>query len=1425
MRSGLADNLRLRVTLPERPSRPPVRDSSPREASSNPPGTGEVSSPALPANIAGRYRVEAELGRGGMAIVYRVTDTGSGRQLAIKQLAVPSSSHHYRALSAAFEREYHTLVQLSHPLIVEVYDFGLDSTGPYYSMELLDGGDLREHSPLPYREACAIAYDVCSSLALLHSRRLVHRDISPRNVRLTHDGSAKLIDFGALLAIGSSGQIVGTPPFVPPEVLHRSALDGRSDLYSLGATLYYALTARLAYPARDFADLQSAWMQRPAPPSGVVVDVPPALDALVMSLISLDPAVRPRSAFEVMQRLAAIAGIERGESLGVSQAYLSTPLLVGREEPLSLLRGRIKGALDGRGGSLLVRGVAGSGRSRLLDACALEAKIAGASVLRVNAGTEGAEELVLGQALAEQALEALPELARSSAEQEDVVATLFEAAAEIAGPSEGSVPSGLRVKDIKGSAGDRSAIQSALTRFLLRLSNARPLAILVDDVQRLDEASLALLAALTLAAPRRQLLLALTAASEAPLTGEAFGVLERECSELELRALGRAETGHLLESLFGDAPNLALLSERVYQVAAGNPRQSLELAQWLLSKGLVRYERGSWSLPSELDVAQLPSGAAETSRERIAELSELARRLAEAHALASHPLLSREDYALLAPGSSAECVDQAITELLSQQILSGDSSGYALSRQQWSSALHAGLDESARAERHRALAQLYAKSEEFALERAEHLLAGGSEHAGLDLLMMRALVADSHSLGLLSVTSMRAAHVATLLTGALECTERQRRTPREMQALRRALVAISAYSDDTHYLRTAASWFAQLERDSGLLHFRQIGDAADSNERLMRALTRVSEQYAATPEDQRAEAPDVAIKNLVLYVVLSIVVGSRVQDGPLIASLPGVLEPFVALSPLLHAIWLNARATYEYSCNCRVERARALWLEVETALSKLTGAEISYVPAIRTAVRYGLGLLEARLGTSLAEERAQQLDQDPSQRVSAMLLRKIVRLHQGDFEGAEHFRKQAERLALEANVRGMFTGTVPAELIAHALASDLVGIRQLADAIAPMAARYPGWLGFHHLAQGYFEQARGELEAAREEFERGLAASEPDPRDPHRALGAWPRLEAAYIETLVSLDRALEARARGLRALATCAEREIDAAAIAIVRALALAEAKLGDYAQACARLEALIGQLTQLGISGLELGATYEARARIAIWSSDKAAIEHYGRLAAMQYRHGQSSPVGARYERLMDEARRAGVHVLPQLTEFHNLLTSAWYSRVGAQSVVTDTLAAIRAPDERAAHALRLLCQARAARSGHLYTNTRTGLRLAASFGTAVADKAHHAFATRYLEDQLDAADDVTVIANEVAEDLVTLSWQDRAGIDYDPQLLMGVVDGETLCAGVALLERGTHTAVEGNVHQLIDAVSAFLIRSGDADGRGSSLVPPPR
>ncbi len=365
--------------------------------------------------IANRYRVEGTLGKGGMATVYLVLDTTTERRVALKRPYRATQPDVQEEILASFEHEFHTLAQLAHPRVVEAYDFGRDDCGPYYTMELLDGGDLRELSPLPWKRACSLLADVCSALSLLHSRRLVYRDLSHRNVRCTQDLKAKLIDFGAMVPMGPCKHVVGTPIFTAPEVVALQSLDARADLYSLGTVLYYALTAQPPYPARDFSDLRNSWRSKPRPPSALVDEIPNELDHLVLSLIDLDPVARPANAAEVAERLSAIAGFEVDEQLLASQAYLSTPTLVGRRQHMVQVRRRMLRLRRHRGAAFLVEGAAGAGRTRFLDACVLEAKLAGATVLRVDANDARAGDWSAARVMATQLIDELPELALEAA--------------------------------------------------------------------------------------------------------------------------------------------------------------------------------------------------------------------------------------------------------------------------------------------------------------------------------------------------------------------------------------------------------------------------------------------------------------------------------------------------------------------------------------------------------------------------------------------------------------------------------------------------------------------------------------------------------------------------------------------------------------------------------------------------------------------------------------------------------------------------------------------------------------------------------------------------------------------------------------------------------------------------------------------------
>ena len=1339
--------------------------------------------------IGGRYGVQHLLGRGGAAVVYRVTDSISGRDVALKRLAANEDTRGARESARLFEQEFHTLAQLSHPRVIEVYDYSVDEEGPFYTMELLDGNDLRELSPMPWQKACELLFDVCSSLALIHSRRLVHRDITPRNIRMTRDGHAKLLDFGAMIPIGPAPVIVGTPPFLAPEALFCSTLDARTDLFSLGATLFYALTGRSPYPARNLAELPELWTTTLDPPSRLAPGVPPALDNLVMSLLSFEPARRPHSAFEVMQRLQGITGIERVEPVSVSRAYLATPTLVGRDDALATLHREVERALGGHGRGLLIQGESGLGRTRLLDSCVVSAKLRGASVLRAGAGSAGGEDFTVARSLASQLLESLPDAARSSAEAEGVNELL------LAQDARGR----WRLRDIADPALDRFVIQSTLTRWLSSVAERHALAIAVDDVHRLDEASLTLLAALVGQAQRKRLLVAVTLALGTPaIAPRALEVLSAPSTKLTLQPLTAEESLSLFTSVFGDVPNVALVSDAIHRVSAGNPRVSMDLAQHLADQERIHYQGGVWTLPARLGESDLPSSASEALRVRIAALSPLARTLIEGQALAAHEAFSHEEY-LQFCGADAPSVQRAISELVAGQVLTGDGRVYTLAHRGWAAALTAGITETDARARHRALAGLYASRP--GLARVGHLLAAGLDAQALGELAK--IVQEKTPEQAFDDPYLTTREVAATVALALDRALALGRSPREVNELRRWLSALGTASDEEYYWRAGPDWLEQLKLDSGFTVWQAFPDL-DPGTRFMRTLQGAAERYAAAPESERVYAPDEAVRHLARHVGVSIAVAGRTMDTKLIDSLPELLEPFVALSPVIEAMRLNALSAREATRFGRLLRARSGWIEVHERLSSPECRDVEYADVVRTALASAIGMIEARMGMASALTWAERLDADPRHRVTAVLLRRCMRLQQGDWEEAERLRRQAEIIALQSRSRQMFN-TLALELAVYGTAGDLTGLKQVIDRIEPLAERHPEWQGYRDLGEGHFQKLRGNLASAREAFERCVAFTSPESTDPTRSRLAWPAATAGLIATLVALDQHEQAVALGNAALTLAGRCEIDVLTHDISRALATAEAKRGDFSAAAARLDALIEEQLELGVSGLYLGVTYEARSYVAIWARDLTALEKYAELTAAEYQHARGSPLGARYERLMEEARRVDARKLSLLAPSvaaRNIIGEI-FSDTSPATVVTEAMRGAEGARDRAARALALLCKRQRSHDGQLYVFAESRLALAASYQPKPMPDGLSEFVHAWVERQL--------VAGAGAQ-----SFTDHHGVVHRPLLLTALVQGKAQCAGVAVLSGGDPSFAE--LSALAPVLAAYLIEVGDARGVAS-------
>jgi serine/threonine-protein kinase len=286
-----------------------------------------------------------------MASVWAAVDETNGRKLALKRLSKAANGK----IVALFEREFHTLASLQSPCIVKAYDYAKDAEGPFYTMELLEGSDVSSMAPMPWTDVARVLRDVAAALTLLHARKVVHRDLSARNVWRTPDGKVKLIDFGTLATFGKPAEVVGTPPFIAPESLHSLELDQRTDLYALGALGYFLLTGRHAFPARSLQELEVVWREQPRAVSkrvaelgrGDLPEVPAPFEALLDALLSRDPLARPTTAADVIDRLTVIASLQPVEQDRVLDSYLHSAAFVGREPEREALRRALALALSG----------------------------------------------------------------------------------------------------------------------------------------------------------------------------------------------------------------------------------------------------------------------------------------------------------------------------------------------------------------------------------------------------------------------------------------------------------------------------------------------------------------------------------------------------------------------------------------------------------------------------------------------------------------------------------------------------------------------------------------------------------------------------------------------------------------------------------------------------------------------------------------------------------------------------------------------------------------------------------------------------------------------------------------------------------------------------------------------------------------------
>jgi tetratricopeptide (TPR) repeat protein len=1170
--------------------------------------------------VGGRYRVVEELARGGMGVVLRAIDEVAGRDVAIKRALPEAGIDGERAL----QREYHILAGIRHPSVIEVYDYGSDQSGPFYTMELLDGSDLAELSPMDWATACRYLRDVASSLALLNARKLVHRDVSLRNVRVSASGRAKLLDFGAVATFGLLTTIVGTPPYVPPEALYGQALDGRADLYSLGSLAYRVLTGRVAFAARTLQELPQAWRIEPLPPAVLRPDIPEWLSEMVLALLSLDPAARPPTAAAVIDRINAKSGLEQESVPEVARAYLYRPKLVGREGELGVLRQHVERAVAGQGGAVVVEGEAGAGRTRLLEEAIFEAQLKGALILSAR-GDAHPEEYRVARALSSMLTRLVPETPGSIP--------------PIAGFSSSRPPRPRRFRTERppnqpvDPSEHRASLGAAFVESIVAACRRQPVVVAVDDLHLADEPSAALITALARRSSGLPLLVVATELLDNSATNSTAR-LRDVAHALRLRPLKTKESEQLVRELFGDAAHAGRVGSWLHDHGAGWPRRILELAQHLVTSGVARYADGAWVLPQEPGQLASPGEEAELFEATVRGLTKPALELGQAVSLCDGDIPL--ELAVRLAQSDGQTAFSLLDELVMSDILVGTPSGFGFRTESLRLAMQHGCSAERRAPIELRIADhLLADEREplNALRAGRHLIRGGRTEIGAELVLT-----GTAALRVRGFEGLEAASAA--LEEALVAFEDQRGAGRYLLFAALAALSISGWMTDRKFADRYGDRAIELGLElTGLERARK---AAQWMGAPLAALVGVGVSALLHLARRRSLPSELGhfttlFESLFQTSATRVGVSAICLDGVAVERTLAKLEP-LTLFPRSHICGLiHAYCTQILlAVSGREAEARTLSLELLQELAHPKWArqlgDVAFKPLVAGQL-LTLGMLEACMDNGTALARADQLESVGLSFYAKMAsqIRLVHHAYRGEVAEVRRYIAEVETQAAEGGSTWQTELLVTVTMIrAYQSTGDVVGLRQTLEQLRSLAKKIPSLRVHAAMARAAYQLERGRTEVATEAYERALPESIP------RHVPGWADARGQYARALIELGRLGEARRVCLEALECMAPGDDEFAVLYLEpqRQLARAEALLGDVVSASARLDRLLTRYRDRG--PVTLSAIHVAYADVSVHAGDRLGFDTHVALLETLARSTENPGLLAQVARLSATGRR---------------------------------------------------------------------------------------------------------------------------------------------------------------------------------------------
>jgi predicted ATPase/tRNA A-37 threonylcarbamoyl transferase component Bud32 len=709
-------------------------------------------------NSIANYTLTKLLGRGGMAEVYEAINTKDQKNVALKLLLPHLAAD--EVIRRRFLREAKVCMELDHPGIVKVFDVGEAEAKPYMAMELVKGKtleDLLKIKTFDLEQCIGIALKTTDALAAAHEKKIVHRDIKPRNIMVT-DSGIKIMDFGLARIMEASSitdqhEIIGTLYYMSPEQAIGIKVDESSDIFSLGVVLYQMLTGQLPFAGEHpGAVIHAILYSDPLRINELGKTVPPELEQVIFKTLKKKPQLRYRTASELRADLSKMHYVLQGQPiqlLATQEVFEESPRgiysqLVGRETEMAALEAALDKMIKGESSVILVSGEAGIGKSRLVWELGQKAKEKQARYLlgRCLFGERGYPYQPIINVLRDY-------FVLKGIKDADAVDAFIEEKASHLSARRQIIHSLLLLQSGKPiTLINREQLWDTVAELIRTISKDRPIVLHIDDLHWADTPTLNLLTYLAMTSRHDRLIimgtyrpeeLAIADGKQHPL--EATRQLlskENMFHELRLARLNKQGTHDVVNSVFADSDFPENFYDSVHLETEGNPLFVLEVLNYLQNEGIVDKDETGWHLVGELTKLAIPDRVTDVITHRLTTLTPERRSLLDVAAVEGYTFQS--DTLCHVLGEPRLKVLRRLQHLESQHhLVHALEHEYQFDHGKIQETIYSTLSPELKKEYHKQIADYFIKNygdkSEYAGKIAKHLIEAGQDDQAVNYLL------------------------------------------------------------------------------------------------------------------------------------------------------------------------------------------------------------------------------------------------------------------------------------------------------------------------------------------------------------------------------------------------------------------------------------------------------------------------------------------------------------------------------------------------------------------------------------------------------------------------------------------------------------------------------------------------------------------